>query len=310
VARKQGYDAVITISNDLTMPGEHPISIDGRRLQKVALRHLSWAEIVYEAHVLCHHEGVANPAHLWLLTELLHYLRHDNSGCKGFDNMGPAWVPVREAVIERTLHPAERKAIQVAECWEKAVRQLCLRLAGELGTTVAPVTQRRKAADPAGRKAEIASMLAESGRLTAKIRIPGPASVLDLVADLRASRIEASVDLAAPLDGRPLTKVRWLIRQLDTASPDLRIETLIPGRHTGPRELLKQLRAEEAQLIPEGDVPIIGFRLTSSAKLGTKRGPAETGFIRSVDALVDDMFTTVIRRLRTPASSALNVPTS
>ncbi|MGW1142937.1 hypothetical protein ACWD6S_36980, partial [Streptomyces zhihengii] len=38
-----------------------------------------------------------------MLQELLHYLQHENSGCHGFQNMGPAWVPVRKGIDDETL---------------------------------------------------------------------------------------------------------------------------------------------------------------------------------------------------------------
>ncbi|MFD0563244.1 TerD family protein [Kitasatospora saccharophila] len=123
VAQRHGYETVITLSNDLALEGEPPVTVDRRRARKVALRHLSWAEVAHEAHLLCHHDGVVNPAHAWLLNEFLHYLRHENSGCHGFQNMGPAWVTVRNAISEGTLRAGDRNALRVVENWERLTRQ-------------------------------------------------------------------------------------------------------------------------------------------------------------------------------------------
>lgn len=57
VAARNGYEAVITLSNDVALDGEHPLTVDRRRVRKTALRHLSWAEVAHEAHMLCHHHG-------------------------------------------------------------------------------------------------------------------------------------------------------------------------------------------------------------------------------------------------------------
>lgn len=296
LARKRGYDAVVTLSNELALPGEHPVPCDGRKLQKVALRHLSWAEVTHEVHMLSHHDGVIDKTHLWLLTEYLAYLRHESSGCQGFENMGPSWVPVRDAIRDGTLLPTDRHTTRVVENWEKAIRQLCLRLSGELGVTVAPVGQRRTTSQ--ARREVAARTLATDGRLQAKIRVPGPIAALELVADLRTGRIETTGDLRAPSTGRQLTRARWLLRQLAEAPQDLRIESLVSGRQGGPRELLARAAKEEALLVPSSDATISGFRLTLSAKLGTKRGAAELGFVRSVEALVDTMMSQVLRRLK------------
>ena len=50
VAREQGFDEVLTISNQLAgAPGEHPLTVDKRKLRKVSLYHLSWSQIRTEA---------------------------------------------------------------------------------------------------------------------------------------------------------------------------------------------------------------------------------------------------------------------
>ncbi|WP_406280539.1 TerD family protein [Embleya sp. NBC_00896] len=305
VARRQKYEAVITLSNDLALDGEHPVPVDKRKLRgKVALRHLSWAEVAHEAHMLGHHQGVANPAHLWLLDELLYFLRHDNAGCKGFENMGAGWVPVREAITAGTLRNGDRRALQIAESWEKLVRQLCLRVGGELGVTVGPVMRGRRNLDAAQRRAVTATSLAEHGRLDTEVRIPEAIGTLGVTADLRTARIETSVQFDAPEQARQLTRVRWLTRQLDHAPDDLRIEAVIDGAADGPCELLKALRNEPALLVPEAGQSIIGFRITLSTSMGTKRGSEETGFIRSVDAAVDRFYRDVMQVVKPAAARA------
>ncbi len=50
IARLNGFDAVVTISNQITAsPTESPLTIDGRRTRSVALRHLSWWQILTTA---------------------------------------------------------------------------------------------------------------------------------------------------------------------------------------------------------------------------------------------------------------------
>ena len=49
MGRQQGYDAVITLSNDLApVGGTHPVNIDGR---KVGLHRISWSEVLHEAQI-------------------------------------------------------------------------------------------------------------------------------------------------------------------------------------------------------------------------------------------------------------------
>ena len=46
LAGQQGYDAIIALSKDLApVGGMHPVAIDGRKLRKVALHHISWSDL-------------------------------------------------------------------------------------------------------------------------------------------------------------------------------------------------------------------------------------------------------------------------
>lgn len=299
VAARNGYETVITLSNDLALGEEHPLTVDKRRLRKVALRHLSWAEVAHEAHMLCHHHGLANPVHTWMLGELLHYLRHDGAGCHGFQDMGPSWVPLRNAIGAGTLRPGDRHAERVAESWEKLVRQLCLRLSGETGQNVAPVTRRRRGgAGAAGRRADVVRSLIESGRMDAELRMPAAAGPVRVEADLRTGQIETAVEVPTALRARSLTRIQWLLRRLDEAPPELRIEALAEGHAEGPCDLLRNLRSEPGLLVPGDGGEIAAFRLTLPTGMGAKRGTDETGFVRSVDVAVDRFHQTVLRAVR------------
>ena len=89
LARQQGYDAVITLSNDLApVGGMHPVAVDGRKLRKVALHHISWSEVLHEAQMQLAHRGVDDRLQAWLLAELIRYLEHPRSGAASFDDMG------------------------------------------------------------------------------------------------------------------------------------------------------------------------------------------------------------------------------
>lgn len=293
VAARNGYETVITLSNDLALDGEHPLTVDRRRLRKVALRHLSWAEVAHEAHMLCHHHGLASPVHAWMLGELLHYLRHDNAGCQGFQDMGASWVPLRNAITAGTLRPGDRHAERVAESWEKLVRQLCLRLSGETGLNVAPVTRRRRSSAEA-RRAEVVASLLAAGRMAAEIRMPDAGGPVRVEADLRTGQIETSVAVPAAARARALTRVQWLLRQLADAPQELRVEALADGRDEGPCDLLKNLRSEPGLLV-SGGAEITSFRLTLPTGMGSRRGTDEAGFVRSVDVAVDRFHQQVIQ---------------
>ncbi|WP_137994435.1 TerD family protein [Streptomyces vilmorinianum] len=298
IAARRGYEAVITLSNDVALEGSPlvDVKVDGRRKHKVALWHLSWAEVAHQAQMLIRHEGVGNAAHAWLLEELLHYLQHENSGCHGFQNMGPAWVPVRNGIDSETLCQGDPRAVEVVESWERLIRQVCLRLGGELGQKALPVQRAKRGTDPKSRRTALADRLCEEGRLSAEVRIDGANGILAISADLRTGKLRTSVDIPAPDSGYPLTVAKRLVRVLAEAPADLHVETLVEGGN-GPRGTLERLRPEPGDLLPKDGAPIAGFRLSLFKGMGGSRGSTESGFIRSVDDAVDRFHGSVVTHL-------------
>ncbi|MFI2762121.1 TerD family protein [Streptomyces echinatus] len=296
IAARRGYEAVITLSNDVALEGSPLVDVktDGRRKHKVALWHLSWAEVAHQAQMLIRHEGVGNGAHAWLLQELLHYLQHENSGCHGFQNMGRAWVPVRNGIDDETLCQGDPRALEVVESWERLIRQVCLGLGGELGQKVLPVQRVSRGTDPGARRSRLADQLCTDGRLQAELRIEGSPGILAISADLRTGRLRTSVEVPAPEQGYPLSWVKRLVRRLAEAPADLHVETLVEGETGGPRGTLERLRPEPADLLPKDGARITGFRLSLLKGMGSSRGTAESGFIRSVDDAVHRFYSAVV----------------
>ncbi|KOV75995.1 MULTISPECIES: TerD family protein [unclassified Streptomyces] len=300
IAARRGYEAVITLSNDVALEGSPlvDVKIDGRRKHKVALWHLSWAEVTHQAQMLIRHEGVGNAAHAWLLQELLYYLQHDNSGCHGFHNMGPAWVPVRNGIDDETLCQGDSRALEVVESWERLIRQVCLGLGGELGQKVLPVQRTRRGTDPGARRSRFADQLCLDGKLQAELRIEGTPGILTVSADLRTGKLRTSIEIPAPEQGYPLSWAKRLIRNLEEAPATLHIETLVDGEQGGPRGTLERLRPEPADMLPkDSGTRITGFRLSLVKGMGSSRGNAESGFIRSVDDAVHRFYSTVVVHL-------------
>ncbi|MFB8243563.1 TerD family protein [Streptomyces sp. NPDC055952] len=304
IAARRGYEAVITLSNDVALEGSPlvDVKIDRRRKHQVALWHLSWAEVAHQAQMLIRHEGVGNAAHAWLLQELLQYLQHDNSGCHGFQNMGSAWVPVRNGIDDETLCQGDPRTLKVVESWERLIRQVCLRLGGELGQKVLPAQRARRGTDPGARRALLADQLCLEGRLQAELRVEGAPGLLAVCADLRTAKLRTSVEIPAPGQGYPLTWAKRLIRRLAEAPADLHVETLLEGDTGGPRGTLERLRPEPADLLPKDGARITGFRLSLFKGMGSSRGSAESGFIRSVDDAVHRFYTSVVVHVDTPGA--------
>ncbi|MEO5709674.1 MAG: hypothetical protein ABIQ59_07620 [Nocardioidaceae bacterium] len=305
IARDQGFDAVVTISNEIpAVAGQHPMDVDKRKVRKVALHHLSWSQVLAEAVMQKEFRGVADPDQAWILGELIRYLEHRKSGALEFEDMGEAWVGLRDAVAASTLRASDKGIAEVVARFDALLRFASLQLGRQLGTEVIPVLSRKELADPSLRAEALKVSLCQRGELTGSIRIADTIGQLVVTADLRASRVTCHVDLDAPREGRATTRVNWLVRQLKDAPPSVRLETFVAhGRGSSSAELLSTVREDPTSLIVDPQREIRTFRVAVSAPLGSKRGRGRGTFIDSVLGSIDSFYEDVLGNLRAWAAA-------
>ncbi|HEX2040089.1 MAG TPA: hypothetical protein VHF47_10205 [Acidimicrobiales bacterium] len=300
IGRQHGYQAVLTISNEIpALPGTHPTPVDRRKTRSVALHHLSWTQVLTEAVMQKTHRGVADPDQAWVLGELIRYLEHKNSGAMAFEDMGDNWVSVREAAAHGTIRPGDKAALEVAGRWDQLIQFACLHLGKQLGVEVQPALSRRELDDSTIRPNALVQSLVSRGTLDGGLRIPGAVGPVTLCADVRAGRLTVSVDVAAPQEGRPRTRVNWLLRQLAYAPDDLRVDCFTAyARGASTSELLRGVRQNPDALIVDAKREIKHFRLALSAPMGTKRGQGRGGFVASVLSLLDRFYEDVVQAIK------------
>ena len=300
IAREQNYDAVITISNEIpAVAGQHPTKVDKRKLKRVSMHHVSWSQVLAEAVMQKEFRGVADPDQAWILGELIRYLEHRKSGALEFDDMGEAWVGIREQVAAGTLRATDKGIAEVVARFDALLRFASLQLGRQLGTEVVPVLTRKEAADPVVRAQSLSQALCATGELSGAIRIPGTVGHLVVTADLRAGKVTCHVDVDAPKEGRPTTRVNWLLRQLKTAPDGTRVEAFnAHARGSQAAELLSTVRDNPGALVIDPAREIRSFRVAVSSTLGTKRGRGRGSFIDSVLSAVDGFYGDVLGSLR------------
>jgi hypothetical protein len=310
LARDRGFDAVITISNQLaSAASSFPVAVDKKKTRRVALFHWSWVEILTEAVIQREHRGIDDPDQAWILAELIAYLKHPQSGAMQFQDMGPHWVAVRDAAREGMLRPQDVGVSEVVGKWDQFVQYLCLHLAGELGVGVSQVLSKDERDDPMLRKQSLVRQLVQTKSLVGTIRVRNAVSPVTLTAALDARTTTASLEIDAPDEGRPLTRVTWLVRQLKDA-PE---RTLIGCRFSGTRETksarLVDLRTDPASLLlaDKQRMPR-SFTISVMKEMGTKRGGVSGSFIGEATELLLSYYRSVVQGLRPYATSAPKLP--
>jgi hypothetical protein len=290
---------VMTVSNEIpSVAGAHPTAVDRRKLKKVPLQHLSWTQVLTRAVMQKDHQGVSDPDQAWILGELIRYLEHPRSGAMEFESMGGSWVAVRDAVQARTLRANDKGAAEVAGRWDQLISYAGLRLGRQLGVDVHPTLSRKELADPTVRATALLDRLASEGVLDGGLRIPNAVGPIGIVADLRASTVTVFVDVDAPREGRPTTRVNWLVRQLKDAPDSLRVDCYALHARTSTSELLKTVRENPAILVADAKREIRSFRIAQSAPMGSKSGQGRGSFIGSVLDLVDDFYRSTMQNLK------------
>lgn len=299
VAREHRFDALLTISNEISpAAGTHPTVVDKRKSKYAVMHHLSWTEVLTAAIMQKEFRGVADPDQAWILGELIRYLEHPKSGAVEFTDMGPSWVPVRDSVSSGTLRKSDKDAAQVAGRFDALLRYGALKLGQRLGADVTQVLSKAEVANPALRIAAVTETLVTEGKMSGAIRIPNAVSPLTMTVDIRAAQITCSFSASAPAEGRPTTRVNWLLRQLKDAPDSLRIEAFAARQRGGTAELLKSAREDPGVLVADPTKEIKSFTVTYIGKMGGGRLAGRSGFIDSVMNAILESYDVVGQRLK------------
>ena len=257
------------------------------------------------------YRGVADPDQAWILGELIAYLEHPSSGAMRFEDMGRHWTAVRDNAKAGTLGPHDEGVDDVVARWDELSRYLCLELGRELGTDVRQIVPRRDRQDVARRRARSAKTLADAGILECVLRVPAAVADITLRAELKTRTISASLQIDAPGEGRPRTRVNWIIRQLRADAPgDLRVDVAFESRSATTSALLETLvdQSDEA-LLDDRRIAPRSFGVTLTRDMGMARS-GQRSFIGSVTSLLNEFYRTVVQNLDTWTPRAPRLPES
>lgn len=248
IAKLNGLDAVITVSNQFTpLPTHHPLNISSALTRKVALFHWSWGYVITQAQLLRELGDVDDREQLILLSELQRFLLHPSSGVKEFDQMPVAWSDLGASIAAGGKPAAKNPLCQdVVGSWHQALDRLASVLSRQIGNHVRLGMSRAEAMNPAQRQKAALNELAAGSCLSGELLIPGVAAPIHICADFGKRALSFQLRLKAPVD-RKSTRARlsWLLRQLaDTDPADMHVRLLWPGRSAATQYPLQQLQRD------------------------------------------------------------------
>ena len=253
-AKKYGFNAVITISNQfVAMPDHHPVAIDRRRLQKLELFHWSWTFLLTQAQVLIESDVIENSDQRYILQEVLAYFNSPKSGVKGFSQMNKEWTDLSQGCRpDSKLNASSPEVQNTVASWHQEQRELCLQLWTKVKAQAQTRLPRAHRKNPGQRLKDDCDVLVKEKCLRTQIVIPNAAAPLDVEANLCTKDIVCKMTLTAPQDKKSTqARVRWLLRQIPEASSDVEVPfeiwvlAKVQGRSKGGSPVrLSLLRAE------------------------------------------------------------------
>ncbi len=301
LAKANGIDAVVTISNQFVARADHsPVAVPKTMLRKVGLYHWSWPWLATLCEILDYQEKVEDAEQSYLLRQLNHFLAHPATGVERFTQMPSSWKEVNQAVSNKeALKKSSPDVEAVVSSWYAEERDLCLHLASHVGREVQARLERKLADDPVARMKKAVDELVSTHTLSSTIRVPDCASDIEICADLTRRTIAASMMIKAPGD-RKSTKARvnWLLRMLPEDDERLLVRAHWPGRAQPSDKPLSALRHDPASIQTENpDLVPHGFEVLIVEGLGRRFAGAKT-FIEDLEQIVPVFYDLVAANLK------------
>ena len=215
LAGEGGFDALVTISNQASLPnGRPPMELDRRRLRKVPVVHLSWERLLAEAQVLSTKKEIKDSDQHWMLDEWIKYITDDESRIIAPPSLGAHWGIVLQAAREHKLSTVPNQLTDVTEHWDAFLKKLAFRLRAKMGADVQRRTSRADVKDPGTRTKQMCAEALDSGILTGALKVRDAIGDIRLELMLQGKVVRYSVRFPAPSEGRTKTRLNWLLRKL------------------------------------------------------------------------------------------------
>ncbi len=318
LARDQGIDAVITISNRAALPNGLPpgLKIDRRRLRSVPVTHLSWERLLSEAQVLSRREEIADQDQQWMLEEWVRYVADPQSRIIEPPQFGEHWNEVVRAAREGNLIACKREVRDVVKHWDAFLRKVALSLRAKLGVDVEVKIPRAERSTPELRLKRLQAIAVDSGELPGVLRVPDAAGDVSVAVLLPSNSVQYSIQVDGPTEGRAKTRINWLLKQLSKDVPgDLVIKV-----HWDRRKLWSQgriseldkeidtlLRDNNGEMIPRDSLPR-AFSLEWTTRLTKGRGRSTAPVLEGVARGIEDFYGRVVEGLQRYVPRAPQLP--
>jgi hypothetical protein len=296
LARANGINAIITITNELTpAPTINPAQPRKTLPKNLELYHLSWSSILTQAFLLVSSKESPfdNDDEAFIASELVRYLEDQNSGRLPLDQMNKEWPKIVSDV--QAGHPINAKLPEVSEMvatWHQEARDVALIMTRKLKEPVSLTISRAQIADPRSWIDGEIKAFCDSKALSFELDVPNAASRITVRADFLRRSIAVCMKVGAPLDKAGNgARLNWVLRQLqrsDLSKVTIRCITRGKGFNYGATANEIDPKSDELKALTE----IVSFEIETSADLSA-RFNSRKKFVESLEELVPAFYANV-----------------
>ena len=307
IARRDGIDAVITLSNQLApLPSHVPYAVPKTLSSRVEFLHSSWISALTEARLILRAEEDVDQEQKYILSEMAEYFDHKDSGVQRFEQMNREWNPLVLGLRRGQSFKANSREVEnTIGNWHQEARDICLILSRRTGERVDLRLSRKHRADPAARLRDDCQALTKSWELRCSLVVPNAASPMEVVVNLQRRTISCSMRVTARGDRKTAAgRVNDLLRQLQTkdegavAAQDVLIRSFAPGRGAPIHASLEQARNDAMCLVGEGRSSVPTSFEIAIVRDVAGRFSKRRVFVQDLEKLIPTFYDQVGQRLR------------
>lgn len=299
VAETYGFNALLTISNEISpIMGQHPYKSQLSNTN-IELIHFSWAYIATQATVLKEYLGVKDSDQEWILSEFIRYIESSKSGVQDFNDMGTQWFTQLEDLRNKVFDKNSDEARILVNRLMSLTSAASLKLTAKLGINVNPVYSKENIQSETARIEEQLNNLAEQGVFKTVIKIDNTYSDIYVEVDIARKQIICSTYLDIKDNRTELRKAKWLLKQVEKLETPIRIKTKYKrGRKGDGLAISSSAITNPEQLLEEGKT-ITSFKLSISSEMGeAKTFKAKNSFIQSFYEALDSAYDNLILKFK------------
>jgi hypothetical protein len=311
LARQESIDALITISNEAAL-GNLGLN---KAQTKVELLHLSWERLLSEARLLCSQGSVGDTDQKWMLNEWIQYVSDPMFKIVDPPTLGQYFGELMTAAREGNIAAAGPAARDVCGYWDGFLNKAAHRLRADLGVDVQPMLTNAEKQSHELRINNLHAVVSSESRLTGSLRVKNAASEIRMDVLLPARTVRFGIDVKAPTEGRQLTRLKWMVKQMSKAPPTARIQVQWDKKQLRSQDIISKLDGElrsllrdlQGQPVPADALPKL-FSIEWTSDLQKAKGRSTAAILDGVMADLETFYSQVVEGVTAFVPSAPKLP--